>query len=117
LTATDAKGLYDKDTVSITIADLSSAANEIIFQNLSWDCAWGCSLSINNLYTYISVNTPFLVYIKRDSSSAWLQVASGNQYVYGEKYVYNIGSNQLVVFDADNSNSDESDTPDLKIAF
>jgi hypothetical protein len=117
LTATDKKGLYDKDTISITIVDLSSARHEIIFQNLNWECPWGCSLSAIDLYNYFALNTPFLVYIKRDSSSDWIQVATDCQYVNGEKYVYGIFDGQLIVFDADNNNIDETDTPDLKIAF
>jgi hypothetical protein len=74
-------------------------------------------LSAIDLYNYFALNTPFLVYIKRDSSSDWIQVATDCQYVNGEKYVYGIFDGQLIIFDADNNNIDETDTPDLKIAF
>lgn len=108
LNVTDSQGLFDTDTVSVTVNMMPG--NEIIFNNQYWQCWWGCWIDIPELYNYLPTGTTFRVFIKRDNSTIWEEALYGSQTGYGY-WVENDG--HLIVY-GDNLGND---TPDVKIIY
>lgn len=124
LTVTDKMGLYNKDTVKVTVGGSSSNTDDIIFENLTWIPIWYETLEINSFYSFIPTGTPFRVYIQRDANPAWVEATpvatdgSGGAYEYFVETrpdgagMYSYGS--LYIF---GYGTDFSDTPNVKIVF
>ena len=108
LTVTDSQGLFDKDTTIVTVNNTNT--NEIIFNDLFWQCWWGCWIEIPNLYNYLPSGAPFRVFIKRDNTNTWEEAFYGSQVGYG----YWVENNGLLVVYGENLGND---TPDIKIVY
>jgi hypothetical protein len=124
LTVTDSIGLYGKDTIQVTVGQLSTNSNEIIFQNQTWVYPWYSAIEIKNFYSLIPSGLMFKIFIKRDTKPDWIEAfpvsyngAGGfyeyfietrpdgaGMYTYGSLYIFYYGMNT-------------SDTPDVKIVF
>jgi hypothetical protein len=108
LTVTDSEGIFDKDTTTVTV--IKTYTNEIIFNDLNWQCWWGCWIEIPDLYSHLPAGISFRVFIKRDNSNTWEEAIIGSQAGYGY-WVENDG--HLIVY-GDNLGND---TPDIKIIY
>ena len=73
LTVTDKKGHFGKDTVLITVGELSTNPREIIFKDLPVICPWDCGVEIKNFYSHVVPGTYFKVFIKRPNNSDWVE--------------------------------------------
>ena len=101
-------GLFDNDTTTVTVNNTN--AHEIIFNNMIWQCWWGCWIEIPNLYSYLPAGIPYRVFIKRDNSNVWEEAFPLSQNSYG----YWVENNGLLVVYGDNLGND---TPDIKIVY
>ena len=111
LTVTDSLGLFDKDTTTVTVNNIN--ANEIIFNDLIWQCWWGCWVEIPNLYSHVPAGILFRVFIKRDNTNTWEEAIYGSQ---TSNYGFLVDTSSLIVYIAGSANSD-NDTPDIKIVY
>ena len=111
LTVTDSLGLFDKDTTTVTVIKLYP--NEIIFNDLSWQCWWGCWLDIPSLYSHVPAGIPFQVFIKRDNTNYWEEAIYGSQ---SSNYGFFVDYSSLIVYMGMTANVD-NDTPDIKIIY
>ena len=111
LTVTDSLGLFDKDTTTLAVIKLYT--NEIIFNDLSWQCWWGCWTEIPNLYSHVPAGILFQVFIKRDNTNYWEEAIYGSQ---SSNYGFFVDNTSLVVYMGMTANAD-NDTPDIKIVY
>ena len=118
LAVTDKTGLTDKDTTTITVGEISSNPREIVFKDLSWGheglfgtLLWGTIVGVRNIYTYVPVGNVFKVYIQRDGSPDWVEVA--HPPLQNALYSLVFMNGHLGVY----SDFDETDTPNLKIVY
>ncbi|OSZ73569.1 hypothetical protein CAP36_16250 [Chitinophagaceae bacterium IBVUCB2] len=123
LVASDTYGATDKDTVVVKTIRLLD--RQVVFYNLTWIFPWYNAIEIPHFYSFIPTgNTPFRIYIQRDSNPGWIEVdpiayttTSGpyeyfietrphgaGMYHYGSLYIFYYGM-------------DVSDSPDVKIVF
>ena len=70
ITATDINGRTGRDTLNVYV--INPGHNETIFKNLEWICPMGCSVNIENIYSFIPQNNPILVFMRPANSSTWL---------------------------------------------
>lgn len=70
--------------------EVPPSPNEIIFGDLYWSCAMGCSVSINNFYSFIPFGKPFKVFLKKASETAWKEVVHESEWADHIKYVYGL---------------------------
>ena len=111
LTATDLLGLQGRDTVKVSVLQIGQ--NEMIFKDLEWNCFWGCSVSIEDFYSFIPRDKPFLVFLRKTSLSPWELVNPYDPRVITAKYFYDISDNKLFGIYAD----DETGKVDVKIQY
>ena len=90
LTVSDHFGLYDKDTVIVTVGDISAITKEIILKDLTWIFPWYNNVEIQNFFSYVPRGNPFKIFIQRDYDSSWKEVPASIPYPYQtiEKYDY-----------------------------
>lgn len=111
LTVTDSRGLFDKDSTTVTVNKIYT--NEKLFSDQLWQCWWGCWIDIPNPYTYLPAGSTFKVFIKRDSANTWEEAIYGSQ---TSNYGFLVDSSSLVVYMGMTTNL-ENDTPDIKIIY
>jgi len=123
LKVTDNLGLSGKDTIKVTVVEISSSPNEIIFIDRPWTSPWYNTIEIPNFTALIPPNTTYLVYIRRDFSPNWILVTPFSQnsselYDYfvetrsDEGGIYHSGSLYIDYYEMD-----VSDRPDVKIVY
>jgi len=125
LTVTDSLGMFGKDTIKITVNQMPANTHELILENRFWIFPWYNSIEIKNFYTLIPPEVVFKIYIRRYSSTAWVEVFPTTDNIPDTKYdyfietrlpdgagMYNHGSLYISYY-----GQDVSDTPDVKIVF
>jgi hypothetical protein len=96
-------GLTSSDKVSVHVYNPRIAnANEFVFQNLRWDCPWGCFVLIENFDLYISPGTPIKVFLKSANSINWIEAFNRHDV----KYSYEINNNIFSMY-SDNPDKEE----------
>ena len=114
LTATDSKGLFDKDTVAVTVQDPNLPGHaEIHFRFTQWHCPMGCTLEINCLSCFMPSNKPFKVYLREGNTTQWIEVVSGAQWTSSHKYLYSYDKDKLFIY----SDDEPPSVPDVKIIY
>jgi len=113
LTVTDLLGLQGRDTVKVSVLQIGQ--NEMIFKDLEWNCFWGCSVEIEDFYSFIPRDKPFLVFLRKTSLSPWQLVNPLDQQVITDLYSYNIWNN-IFYIDAKYENV-ETYNVDVKIQY
>jgi hypothetical protein len=99
---TDKEGLSDNDTVTINVREPAApGTGEVIVKDLKWICPMGCSLTINCFPCLVPANQPYKVYLKRESSSQWVEVVPIKDWTVNTKYSYTIYENTLFVYTDD----------------
>lgn len=115
LIVTDKGGLSSRDTAAVFVNELGGSKK--IFPDLSWNCPWECFVEIENIYTHLSANNAFKVYIKRDNSAIWHEATPISQWTVS-KYAYDFYNGTLLIYATDYSSSDNfDDTPDVEIVY
>jgi len=125
LTVTDSLGMFEKDTIKITVNQMPANTNELTIKNRLWIFPWYNSIEVPNFYDLIPPEVVFKVYIRRESNNSWIEVLpitdnvpdskydyfvetrwpdGAGMYAYGSLYIFYYGT-------------DVSDTPDVKIVF
>ena len=113
LTVMNKKGITAKDTVAVTVGEISISPKEIIFKDLTWICPWGCIIEIKNIYSYLPSKTVFRVYIQRDNSDVWEEAIMESQWTDNFSYLYTLNGNLTIHYFGD----DVEDTPNIKIVY
>lgn len=125
LTVTDMYGLYGKDTIKVSLHDVNiipQNAKEKILIDQQWQFDWYTNIIIYNFYDLIPSGSLYRIFIKRDSSSTWVNVPAesiNNPNSPMEYFIQNLpvatyGYGSLVIY---LYGSDPSDTPDVKIVY
>ncbi len=73
LRVTDSLALYGSDTVKVTVSDTPASSNELVFTDHTWVFDWSNHIEVEKFNTIISPNAVFKVYIRRESSSDWIE--------------------------------------------
>lgn len=115
LTVTNKSGLTDKDTVRVTVGQMSTNLTEVIFNDMSWTCPWYCQVEIENIYSHLPSGSVFRIYIQRDNSVDWTEVVHENWEVEVHDYAYILYSGNLITYHW--GNPEPRDTPNIKIAY
>jgi hypothetical protein len=108
-----ANNLISKDTCEVIANDTSAAAKEIVYDNRIWrqeGLLWGSTITIQNLYTQIPLQSVFKVYIKRDGSNKWEEMLLDDDQA---TYYVVLSNKSLNIW----STMDETDTPDIKVIY
>lgn len=113
LTIINKKGLTAKDTVTVTVGEISLSTKEIIFKDMTWSCPWHCVIEIKNIYSYLPARTIIRVYIQRNNSVVWEEAVQESQWTDNFSYSYNLNGNLLIHYFGD----DVEDTPNIKIVY
>ncbi len=117
-TVTDKMGLYGKDTLKVTVREISSTTDEIILENQTWIFPWYNTIQVSNFSLMVPASIPFRIYIQRDANPAWLEVDPIAHTVIAGPYEYFLetlpNNSGLNIFYYGN---DVSDTPAVKITF
>ena len=113
LTVTDLLGLQGRDTVKVSVLQIGQ--NEMIFKDLEWNCFWGCSVEIEDFYSFIPRDKPLLVFFRKTSLSPWQLVNPFDQRVITDLYSYKIWDN-IFYIDAKYENV-ETYNVDVKIQY
>jgi len=93
--------------------------NEMIFKDIEWDCSdFGCSVVIEDFYSFIPRDKPLLVFFRRTSLSTWQLLNPFGQQVitdiyYSNIYKYNIWNNKFWI----DAKYDETENVDVKIQY
>jgi hypothetical protein len=125
LAVTDSLGMFEKDTVKVTVNRMATNTSELILENRFWIFPWYNSIEIKNFYDLIPPEAVFKIYIRRDTSTAWVEVFPTTENIPDSKYDYFIETRwpdgagmytngSLYIF---YYGSDVSDRPDVKIVF
>ena len=114
LTATSISGLTMSDTMTLRVQEATSSSSQIFFSNLDWVCLFGCSIYVGYSLSFIPVGHPITVYIKRENMSTWEPVVPEAIFT-AESYFYNTSGGEFSVFE--NSNSEATDHPEIRIVF
>jgi len=124
LTVTDSLGMFGKDTIKVTVNQMSTNTHEVILENRFWIFPWYNSIEIENFYNLIPPEVVFKIYIRRDTSADWVEVFPTTDNIPDNKYDYFIETRpdgagmynyrSLYIF---YYGSDVSDTPDVKIVY
>jgi len=124
LTVTDSRGMSGKDTIKVTVNQITGNANEIILENRAWIFPWYSAIEVKDFYNLIPSGSVFRFYIRRDTNTDWIEANpvsnngangsyeyfietrpdGGGTYNYGSLYIFYYGMNT-------------SDTPDIKVVF
>lgn len=125
LTATDSKGLFNKDTVKITVEALNVNPQGMVFNSLEWIFPWYNAIEISNFSHLTPSATSFNVFIQRNGSAEWKKVSvfdphhdAGIKYEYFIETrsdgggIYHSGSLYIFYY-----GMDVSDTPSVKIEY
>ena len=113
-TVTNIAGLWDKDTVSVFVQDLSLPSQaEVSFPAQEWACPMGCSLIIYCLPCYVPVNKSFKVYVKESITTPWLEVVPENLWTNDTKYSYYVDGGKLILY----TNDEPPGKTDIKIVY
>ncbi len=116
LTVTNANGITAKDTVTVTVSDITINPNEIIFKDMTWVCPMGCHLEIKNFSSYLPATTVFRIYIQRDNSSNWQEVIHESSQLPDDiQFSYTLYNASLFIDSY--SSLEELDTPNIKIVY
>ncbi len=112
----DAFGLISKDTIAVTVGQISTNPTETIFENLNWGTQglfgtllWGSAILIPNIYQYVPEGNVFKVFIKKGSSANWEELLFDEHSWYG---VYLVNGT-LIVW----STYDETEPVDIKLVY
>ena len=116
LTVTDSLGLQARSLVRVTVLDVTSSSNEIIFHDLPWSCPFDCGMYINNYASQLPANSTITVFIKRDNTNNWVLVGDENV-INGFDYLYIISNGNLSIAAGYLPGDSFSDTPDIKIVY
>lgn len=116
LTVTDKGGLTTKDIATVTVGEISQNPKEKFFNDLGWECPWGCSVEIKNIYSHLPAGSVFRIYIQRDNSANWEEVVHDSQFQAGVQYTYTLYNGNLIIYLYGYS-SDPEDTPNIKIVY
>lgn len=125
LTLIAKSGKTAKDTVKITVGELSKNPQELHFADLIWIEPWDFAVEIKNFNTKIPPNV-FKVFIQRDNDPIWTEVTalsdydptSQQRYTYfiesrsNSSAMYNYGSLYILYY-----GKDAHDTPTVKIIY
>ncbi|MEO7393408.1 MAG: hypothetical protein ABIU11_00620 [Chitinophagaceae bacterium] len=114
LRATNSVGNYYADTMTLKVEDPTSSNRQIIFSNLEWQCALGCSIFLENIPAYIPVNSPFRIYILREFSATWELIVPDSKFPDG-KYFYSIWKDYIDIWPYRDDYL--LDKPEIKISF
>lgn len=88
ITVANQFGDSKKDTMMVTVLpDNNVYTHEVTFNDLPWECFWGCSTSINNINSIVPAGQPFNVYFKAISGK-WRIVVPANSN-YNQSFLYN----------------------------
>ena len=128
LTVTDAAGVSDKDTVTITVKQSPSVTvngNVIIYNNMEWIFPWYSAIEIEAFNSLIPPGSSFKISIQRDNDPQWKEVMPISiVYIPAIEYeyfietrpdgagMYNFGSLYIFYY-----GHDVSDTPAVKIEY
>jgi hypothetical protein len=113
LTAIDKMGLVDNDTTFITVFQPGGpGTNEIIFENIEWNCPMGCFAFVNNIYGHTQFTTIKEVFMRSNDSSAWQSVSRWDDGTGAKTYSYYIEYNSLSIYTEDISGS-----VDIKVIY
>lgn len=114
LTITDKSGLIDKDTTTVTVDEMSSIPNEIIFKDRAWICPMGCHVEIKNINSYFPNSSVFQIFIQRDNSANWEELGpTSSNLPASVRYTYEFYNGSLIILSY--SSDEETDTPNIKI--
>lgn len=119
LSVFDHLGNYDIDTMTLKVVDPSGANRQIIFEKIKLTVEGYTFLEIENFYEFVPVANPFTVYMKKHSSSNWIQV---NSYPQNDPsfsgYAYFINNNStFTITDYPDGFSSSTETMDVKIVY
>lgn len=114
LTVTTNAGQTSTDIMTLKVQDASSPNKQIFFWDLHWSCPFGCSIMLGDISSYMTANSIYAIYIRREGSSIWELVVPDSTSSTAA-YIYSILNGQLTVFD--NSYIDATDHPEIKIVF
>ena len=132
LTVTDEMNLVDKDTMVVTVGEISTnptnptitpGTNETLFSDLTWIFPWYNNVEIKNFDNYIPRGSLFKVFIQRDYDATWNEVPPFDAYqpsnglydyfiITGPHSMYNHGSLYVSYY-----GFDVDDTPNVKIVY
>ena len=73
LTIANMSGLTAKDTVKITVGEISKTPNEMIFREMKWTDPWVNTIEIKD-FNLLFLNIVFKVYIQRNNNAQWIEV-------------------------------------------
>ena len=116
LTVKDSYGLMSKDTVAVTVGQISTTPNETIFKNFIWGTEglygtllWGSVIIIPNIYQYMPAGSVFRTFIKKGNSTNWEELFFGEHSWYSLDLI----NGKLIIW----SNYDETDVADIKLVY
>lgn len=129
LTVNYLNGSVTKDTINVNVHDVSvipEDAGELIIENVQWTFPWYATLEVPNVYSKITPESLFRIFVKRDGSTNWEDVPgnviSGSQNSLYDYFIerrlpdgagmYSIGSLFILYY-----GSTTSDSPDIKIVY
>ena len=111
-------GLIGKDTVAITVGEISKPPKEVIFKDLIWGISWFNVIKIFD-FNDLFLNSIFKVYIQRNNNPQWVEVPFINQnkpFKY-EYYVLSGPSGGYSTLYIEYWGTDFDDTPAVKIMY
>ncbi len=114
LSATSNTGQTSADTMTLIVQDATSTNKQIFFWSLNWSCSFGCGIDLRDALSYLPPNSPFTLYLRRESSPIWELIVPVSSSL-AVRYVYYVWSDQVTVFD--NSYIEPTDHPEIKIVF
>jgi hypothetical protein len=116
LTVSDVPGLMDKDTVSVTVSQISTTPGEILFRNFSWGTEglngtllWGRAIIIHTIYQYVPAGSNFRTFIKKGNAANWEELFINSQSSYG----FLIVNGTLIIY----SGYEETEPVDIKLVY
>lgn len=125
LTLSNQNSLSVKDTITVTVGELSANPTEKIFNDLTWIFPWNNSVEVKDFNRLITPGIVFKVFIKRDNSAEWQEASPFWENIDGSKKydyfvetrpdgagMYHFGSLYISYY-----GNDVSDTPSVKVLY
>ena len=99
LTATDAEGLWDKDTLKVTVYDPNQPGQkEALFSSLQSQCPMGCWVEISCVSCSVPPDKQYKVFVREEQDTQWFEAVHESQWTAAMKYSYITDKDRIWIF-------------------
>jgi len=106
------KGESSKDSVTVTVGEMSATPKEIIFKDIALNCPYECLLEITNIHSHLPDGSFFRVYVQSNKSNDWQEAMHISQTPENISNYYLLYNDYLYIYP---SSSDA--TQNIKIVY